>query len=279
MGSSLWDAKVYLNDEFKTVVRVKNSNTTNEIRGKIFPNNPNNNNEDEDEDEHYFFLNKANNIIIDDQDFTAKDVWKNDESGGYRIDLVTENYFNQESIVNLYVNDIKVSAIKFKGNIDLKKVKELGGNNINKDSLFFLTKDMTIIENINNFKSRDIIIYEKQEIKMNLIDKEYYKRIQLIDHLEKLSKTVEPINWLKQTEFFKKVMDFAGETIANAIIEDLLGKIGTPNKINDKEYIDKFLKLLINKDNIYKGKNNNNIIDNSSINDNIISSSGTFSGL
>ena len=52
--------------------------------------------------------------------------------------------------------------------------------------------------------------------------------------------------------------------IATAIIDDILGRIGTPNKISDREYINKFLKLLAQKNNI-NNKNNNNII----INDNI----------
>lgn len=89
------------------------------------------------DDDEYFFLNKANKIIIDDKGFTIEDVWKNDEDGGgYRIDLVTEKYFNEESkLVNLYINDVKYSAIKCKENMNLKKIKKLGG--INKNSLFF----------------------------------------------------------------------------------------------------------------------------------------------
>ena len=77
------------------------------------------------DDDEYFFLNKANKIIIDDKDFTVEDVWKNDEDGGgYRIDLVTEKYFNEESkLVNLYINDVKYSAIKCKENMNLKKIK------------------------------------------------------------------------------------------------------------------------------------------------------------
>lgn len=96
------------------------------------------------------------------------------------------------------------------------------------------------------------------------MERKYYQKIQIINHLENLSRTDGPIDWLRQEEFFKKIKDFAGEMIATAIIDDILGRIGTPNKISDREYINKFLKLLAQKNNI-NNKNNNNII----INDNI----------
>ena len=50
-----------------------------------------------------------------------------------------------------------------------------------------------------------------------MVTRDYYKRLQVIEHLRKLEATTESIDWLKQTEFFKKVKDFAGEEIANAI--------------------------------------------------------------
>ena len=42
--------------------------------------------------------------------------------------------------------------------MNLKKIKKLGG--INKNSLFFLTKDNTIIESIDNFEAKDIIFFK-----------------------------------------------------------------------------------------------------------------------
>ena len=136
MGPS-WDARVYLNDQYITAVKVKNSNSLREVRNKIFPNHseqllPHNNHDDE-----YFFLNSANNIILNDEGFTAKDVRKQDENG-YKIDLATKEYTSLENkIVNLYVNDIKTSAIKLKGNMKLGEIKRLGGINININTLFF----------------------------------------------------------------------------------------------------------------------------------------------
>ena len=72
MGSRL-DAKVYLNDKYKTIVRVNKSTSLSETRNKIFPNHrekllPNEN--------QYFLLNRANNILLNDEGFTDKDVWK-----------------------------------------------------------------------------------------------------------------------------------------------------------------------------------------------------------
>ena len=257
MGS-IWDAKVYINDQYKTTVRVKNSTSLSQIRNIIFPINKE---QLLPQDNQYFFLNRANNILLNDEGFFAKDVWKNDENG-YKIELATEEYTRPENkIVNLYVNDIKASAIKLKGNTKLGEIKRLGGININKDTLFFLTNDNTIIENTDNFIAKDIAIQKGLETKINLVSREYYLRIQIIDHLEVLSRTIGPINWLRQAEFFIKIKDFAGETIANAIIEDLCGKIGTEEKINDRLYINKFLKLLANKINI--NNINNNIINSS----------------
>ena len=149
-------------------------------------------------------------------------------------------------IVNLYLNNFKTSAIAYKPNMSLDKIKELGGDSINKDSIFFLTKDNTIIENIDNFPSKDCLIVEKnEEMKINLVTKEYYKKIEIIDHLEKLASIAGPIDWLKQEAFFLKIRDFAGLQIANAIIDVIYSKVGTDEKMDDKQYVREFLKLLI----------------------------------
>ena len=60
---------------------------------------------------------------------------KNEENKMDEIELV-KDVIN----VNLYLNNFKTSAIKCKQNMSLDKIKELGGDSINKDSFFFLTK-------------------------------------------------------------------------------------------------------------------------------------------
>ena len=169
--------------------------------------------------------------------------------------MTTEFYnSNQSGLITLYLNEFPTTAIIYKKNMDLNQIKNLGGNVINKDSIFFLTADYVIIENVNNFKAKDIIQTEKNGKKrINLVTRDYYKRLQVIEHLRKLEATTGSIDWLKQTEFFKKVKDFAGEEIANAIINELLEKIETNEKIDDKKYITRFLILLLgNKDNLDK---------------------------
>ena len=202
------------------------------------------------ENKSYYFISRKNAIIRNELNFVAKDVWKEDEENGYKIDLMTPEYYNssQSGLITLYLNDFPTVAILFKKNMSLSEIKLLGGNEINKKSVFFLTSDNIIIENINNFKAKDIIVIEKNgKKKINLVDKEYNKRLQVIEHLRNLEESVGSINWLKQTEFFKKVKEFAGEEITNALINELLENFGNNRKINDREYIKKFLNLLVSK--------------------------------
>lgn len=243
MGNGNWNAKIYLNEEIQTIIKVKNQTSLKDIRKlceEILP-----------EDEDYYFISRKNAIIRNDINFSAIDVWKDDEDGDYKIDLMTLEYFNsiQSGLITLYLNNFQNSAILYKKNMSLSQIKYLGGSEINKDSVYFLTKDNVIIENINNLVAKDVIKIEKNGQKIiNLVTKEYYKRVQVIEHLKKLENSTEKIDWLKQTEFFRKIRDFAGEEIAQAIISELLEKIGTEEKINDREYIKKFLNLLIEKD-------------------------------
>jgi len=63
-----------------------------------------------------------------------------------------------------------------------------------------------------------------------------------------------PINWYEQTEFFKKVEDFAGQDISDALKDELLGTFDPNNekKTNDKEFINKYIILLLKKDDANK---------------------------
>lgn len=242
MGNDFWEAKIYFNDELKTSIKVKNETKLKDIKTQLESILPKNKN--------YYFISRKNAIIRNEINFIAKDVWKDDEDDGYKIDLMTEDYYNsnQSGLITLYLNNFAIVAILFKKNMSLEQIKKLGGNEINKDTIYFLTSDNIIIENINNFKAKDIIIIEKNgKRRINLVDREYNKRLQVIEHLRKLEESLGSIDWLRQTEFFKKIKEFAGEEITNAIINDLLENVGKNKKIDDKEYIRKFLNLLASK--------------------------------
>ena len=59
--------------------------------------------------------------------FFAKDVWKNDDNGGYKIDMMNTQYFEnyRNGVVNLYLNLCRYSAIKYNENISLDSVKNV----------------------------------------------------------------------------------------------------------------------------------------------------------
>ena len=295
MGS--WQANFYFNDIWETSIKVKNSYSLQEVRDILGIDNS------------YFFKNKNNILIINDQNYVVKDIYKNDENGEPRIDLIKENYRkgdylknnrnitiqpeeeipnifakddtnrnilkNEENkvdkieliedikIVNLYLNNFKNSAIAYKPNMSLDKIKELGGDSINKDSIFFLTKDNTIIEKIDNFLSKDCLVEKNGEMKINLVTKDYYKRIEIIDHLDKLAAQAGPIDWFTQPVFFNKIKDYAGEQIANVIINDIFVNIYKDKKLDDKKYVKQFKNLLIENNN---KNNDNNIHDNNNDN-------------
>ena len=254
MGNDYWEGKIYMNDEIKTSIKVKNETELKDIRQQLkllFPNNDN-----------YCFISKTNSIIRNEMNFTAQDVWKDDENNGYRIDLMTPEYYNasQSGLITIYLNSFPTVAVLINKNMSLEEIKILGGNQINRNTVFFLTSDNIIIENINYFKAKDIIVIDKNGKKIiNCVDKHFYKRVQVIEHLRKLEQSIGSIDWLKQTEFFKKIKEFAGEEITNAIINDLLENVGNNQKINDREYIKRFLNLLVSK------KDNNNNVNRSSL--------------
>ena len=109
MGNSAWEAKIYLNEDFKTVIKVKNEDKLNDIYNKelnlILPN-----------DEKYYFISNKNLIILNHNNYIVDDVWTNDDDYGYKIDLMTKEYFNsiKSNLINLYLNDFPTVSIFFK---------------------------------------------------------------------------------------------------------------------------------------------------------------------
>lgn len=127
-----------------------------------------------------------------------------------------------------------------------------------------MTSNRAITENynLNNFKLRDIIVDNSGETKFYIIDKSYRPKFAVIEHLNMLRDRASsgPINWYEQTEFFKKVEDFAGYEIANAIKDELIKNIDPKNeeKANDKDFINKYIILLMKREDINKIDPNKN---------------------
>ena len=239
MGS--WQAKVYINDIKLSAIKVKNDTKLEEIKESLNPLLP--------KGLKYYFLNNLNDIIRIEKNYAAEDIWKNDEieENGYRIDIVTADYYySAGELVNLYVNDFKTSSIRLKKSMNLKKIKSLGGDEINKSSLFFLDKNNIIIKDTKNKRLDDVIVEKNGEKKINFVDDKYYMRVQVIEHLKILETSTTPINWLEQQTFFTKVENLAGKDATIGIIDGIFQNIfkNTGKKINDKIFIKRFLMLL-----------------------------------
>ena len=117
MGGT-WEAKIYLNGKNSTALLLKNDTSLRNIRESLRI------------DNNYHFITRNNGFIEIEDNFKAKNVWKNDiEGGGYKIDLMTREYFdsNQSEVVNLYFNMVSNKAIKYDPHMDLEKIMILGG--------------------------------------------------------------------------------------------------------------------------------------------------------
>ena len=160
--------------------------------------------------------------------------------------MTGDYYYSAGELVNLYVNDFKTSSIRLKKSMNLKKIKSLGGDEINKISLFFLDKNNIIIRDTKNKRLDDIIVEKNGEKKINFVDDKYYMRVQVIEHLKILETSTTPINWLEQQTFFTKVENLAGNDATIGIIDGIFQNIFKNNgkKINDKIFIKRFLMLL-----------------------------------
>lgn len=249
------EAKVFIDNKYSgEVIKVYNSDSLAKIRNML------------NIDKNHLFLNLHNQTIKCDDNYTAKDILKNEQNivepiriispenrneeeehigGGenqYRIDLVSGDY-NDKS-VNLYKNGLKDCAIKIRNNMNLESIKKKGGETFNKDSMFFLTTQKTLIERTAGFKLKDILVITKEEWKIELVEKNYYDKMRLIDILNGLEKTEGKIDWVSQEAFFRLIKDFASEEIANVIIDDIYNKIHVNQEIDDKQFIREFKNIL-----------------------------------
>lgn len=247
-----WQLKLYKNDEEYTVTMVNNRTQLNSLRIKY--------NISQD----YYFVSKDNIIIYDETNFTVKDIYQNDPNGGYKIDIMTDDYFQscRDGLVTLYRNGFKHSSIKCRRNMTLEQIEnKMNGvdNNDNNsvpivvepgDKLYFLTPNKTIIRNQRDMTAKDVITINetKKEKEIYLVTKRFYQKQEIIDHLNNLE-SMEKIEWLSQEEFFKKIETFCGNIVLQGIQNELFGDIQRGNKVNDKDFIKKFKKLLIEDNN------------------------------
>ena len=86
-------------------------------------------------------------------------------------------------IVTVFLNEIKQSGISCNINQSLIEIKNKLGQDINKNEIFFLTPQRAIIENYNlgDFKLKNIIVYQNNEPIINIIDKSYRPKFEVIE--------------------------------------------------------------------------------------------------
>ena len=200
MGNSNQEAKIYIDGQYKSSITVKNDYQLNEIRNSL--NLPND----------CYFISRNNGLIENEEGFKAKNVWNNDEESGYKIDLMSREYYNSNSakVVNLYFNMFREKAIKYDGRMDLSSILDLLENKYNRNGVCFLSKDNIKIQDFQGLKVRDIAKNGVNDKRIDLVDLEYYKRFQVIEHLNELEKNND-FDWLEQKEFFTKVKELCGE--------------------------------------------------------------------
>lgn len=200
MGNSSQEAKIYIDGQYKSSITVKNDYQLNEIRNSL--NLPND----------CYFISRNNGLIENEEGFKAKNVWNNDEESGYKIDLMSREYYNSNNakVVNLYFNMFREKAIKYDGRMDLSSILDLSENKYNRNGVCFLSKDNIKIQDFQGLKVRDIAKNGVNDKRIDLVDLEYYKRFQVIEHLNELEKNND-FDWLEQKEFFTKVKELCGE--------------------------------------------------------------------
>lgn len=238
MGNSSWEAKIYIDGQYKSSIKVKNDYSLNEIRNSL--NLPND----------YYFISRNNGLIENEEGFKAKNVWNNDEESGYKIDLMSREYYNSNNtkLVNLYFNMFREKAIKYDGRMDLSSILDLSENKHNTNGVCFLSKDNIKIQDFQGLRARDIAKNGVNGKRIDLVDLEYYKRFQVIEHLNELEKNND-FDWLEQREFFTKVKELCGEDVTNALIDELFNRIRQGGEKGNKEFIKRFRNLLIQENN------------------------------
>lgn len=248
-----WEAKIYLNGEFKSSIKVKNGTELSYIRNSL------------NIDQTYCFISRNNGFIEVENNFTAKDAWKNDEEAGYKIDLMTREYYDidRQGMVNLYFNMFRRKAIKYKSTMTLNEIMQQFNDNhynesknrsiiilnnymSNEPDIFFLSKENIKIEDFRDLRAKDVVKFKDNGKRIDLVDSHYYKRFQVIQHLKELE-SCNNFNWLEQTEFFIKVKNLCGEDVTQAVIDELYNEKNRGIKEN-KEYIRRFTNLLMEED-------------------------------
>lgn len=247
MGNSSWEAKIYIDGQYKSSITVKNDYSLNEIRNSL--NLPND----------YYFISRNNGLIENEEGFKAKNVWNNDEESGYKIDLMSREYYNSNNtkLVNLYFNMFREKAIKYDGRMDLSSILDLSENKHNTNGVCFLSKDNIKIQDFQGLRARDIAKNGVNGKRIDLVDLEYYKRFQVIEHLNELEKNND-FDWLEQREFFTKVKELCGEDVTNALIDELFNRIRQGGEKGNKEFIKRFRNLLIQENDNSTRRNSTN---------------------
>ena len=240
MGSS-WEAKIYIDGQFKTSIIVRNGTSLNKIRNSL--NLP----------DDCYFISRNNGLIENEEGFEAKNVWNDDEESGYKIDLMSREYYNSNrtNVVNLYFNMFRERAIKYDGKMDLSHILNLSENKYNRNGVCFLSKDNIKIQDFQGLKAKDIVKNGLNGKRIDLVDLEYYKRFQVIEHLNELEKNND-FDWLEQKEFFIKVKELCGEDVTNAVIDELFNRVRQGGAKSNKDFIQRFRNLLIEENNEFK---------------------------
>ena len=248
----MYRVNIYIDDSFKTYINISKDTRLSDIRDlcrAYFQ-----------DDKNYYFVLESDAIVKNDSNLIAENIIKKVHND-YKIYMKSEDTYR---IVSVYLNEVKKTGILCNNNQSLNDIKNKLGQDININDIYFLTTNRAIIENYNldDFKLRDIIVDNSGEPKFYIIDKSYRPRFAVIEHLNMLRDKASsgPINWYEQSEFFKKVEDFAGYEIANGMKDELIKNIDPKNeeKANDKDFINKYIILLMKRDDIGRVDNRNN---------------------